>query len=83
MIDFIINDSYFILKLIFGLALLSLGLYRNFKVDFIRKNGVFVSGEIINYFEKIDELSDYKKKYYYPIIEFKDSNDVELSLIHI
>ncbi|MEC4003832.1 hypothetical protein OX283_004125 [Flavobacterium sp. SUN052] len=81
MIDFIVNDRYFILKLIFGLASLFLGVYQNFKIDFTRKNGILVSGKIINYFEKIDELSDYQKKYYYPIIEFKDSNDVERKII--
>lgn len=82
MIDFFICDSYFLSKLIFGFALLALGLYQNFKLDFIRKNGVLVNGVIIDYFEKIDELSDYKKKYYYPIIEFTDSKDIKRKIIN-
>ena len=82
MIDFIINDNYFILKLIFGLAFLYLGFYQNFRIDSIKKNGISVYGEIIDYYERIDYLSEYQKRYYYQIIEFYDSNNIKRKIIN-
>jgi hypothetical protein len=73
MIDFIISNNHFFMFIILGVLFSIIGIYKNHKIDSIRKNGTSTKGEIEEYITELSYSSDFTRTFYHPVIKFTDS----------
>lgn len=74
MIEFWIHYKQFMIPFGIGLFLTIAGIYRNYKIDVIRRDGIQTAAEIVDYVNQLNYSSDTIRRYYYPIIRFTDYN---------
>lgn len=59
--------------IILGILFSIFGIYKNHKIDSIRKNGIGTIGEIEEYITELSYSSDFTRTFYHPVIKFTDS----------
>lgn len=74
MIDFWLQYKEILIPIIFGLVFCIAGFYVNYKIEYLKKNGIKTKGYIVDYVGEYKYSSNELKYYYYPLVKFVDSN---------
>lgn len=75
MIDFWLQYKEILIPIIFGLVFCIAGFYVNYKIEYLKKNGIKTKGYIIDYVREYNYSSrNIFKYYYYPLVKFVDNN---------
>ena len=78
MIDFWLQYKEILIPIIFGLVFCIAGFYVNYKIEYLKKNGIKTKGYIIDYVREYNYSSrNIFKYYYYPLVKFVDNNGNE------
>ncbi len=74
MFDFWVHNKSFFIPMILGLAFIFLGIYKNYKIDTIRRDGIKTTAEIVDYIGEMSYTTEPIRELYYAVIRFTDSN---------